>query len=641
YNGGNASKTRQNRRIAFIHQDLTGRAGRGKGTSSEELKEYMTTDRDRRCLEYALHSRELAEVTATLSALEADHQQETHNSNMRREEYADRESEIKEVERRTEEVARERTDTLSEVEDFTRKRTEAQLGRPVTGLETAERELEIKQVDLENVKSKWEEACQKEAKARRQLEEQKEILAGLFAKKGRVKRFKSKAARDACLNSEITSIESYLESQTLALSTTQGSITSSQTTLAGLSASIKQTGDKISASRDRGCSIQEKVEELKKQREAKTEERRDLWREESKLDVTVSRALEEVRSGEGAVGSDKDTSLALRAIDKMGDLDGVYGPLYRLFEVDDHKYGTAMEGVAGNSLFHIVVDTDATAQTVLSSLLTQKAGRVTFMPLNRLKPKSTALNIQDEDVVPIISTLSFSADHPNAPNHSQAKAFQANPLHAKALQQVFGRTSLTGGYHDPRQSRLEAIRNLSTWRRKYEAEKAKAEDVKARIQVLENEIGVLTGEIVKKENEVKAIRDGRERLLGEGTAMQTEKDEIEVRIPKLKADEANLTTEMEGLEAKMRAFRKELKTPLNADLSAQICLLFMFHELEMLESVPLEIETLTATLAQYTSERLQIEGRRSETETDRGSLDTKKTELKTLERAIQNDETTR
>ncbi|KAJ7593277.1 RecF/RecN/SMC [Mycena floridula] len=669
----------------------------------EELKEYMTTDRDRRCLEYALHSRELAEVTAALSALEADHQQETHNSNMRREEYADRESEvrklkaeIKEVGRRIEEVARERTDTLSEVEDLTRKRTEAQLGIRdleeqgtqddlLQELETAERELEIKQVNLENVKSKWEEACQKEAKARRQLEEQKEILAGLFAKKGRVKRFKSKAARDAFLNSEITSIESYLESQTLALSTTQGSITSSQTTLAGLSASIKQTGDKISASRDRGRSIQEKVEELKKQREAKTEERRDLWREESKLDVTVSRALEEVRSGEGAVGSDKDTSLALRAIDKMGDLDGVYGPLYRLFEVDDHKYGTAVEGVAGNSLFHIVVDTDATAQTVLSSLLTQKAGRVTFMPLNRLKPKSTALNIQDEDVVPIISTLSFSADHPNAPNHSQAKAFQANPLHAKALQQVFGRTcvckdlpsaavcikahpevntitihgdridrrgALTGGYHDPRQSRLEAIRNLSTWRRKYEAEKAKAEDVKARIQVLENEIGALTGEIVKKENEVKAIRDGRERLLGEGTAMQTEKDEIEARILKLKADEADLTTEMEGLEAKMRAFRKELKTPLNADLSAQ--------ELEMLESVPLEIETLTATLAQYTSERLQIEGRRNtidvevkeglgrrvgvlkakamaigETETDRGSLDTKKAELRTLERAIQ------
>ncbi|KAJ7593279.1 RecF/RecN/SMC N terminal domain-containing protein [Mycena floridula] len=35
--------------------------------SLEELKEYMTTDRDRRCLEYALHSRELAEVTAALS----------------------------------------------------------------------------------------------------------------------------------------------------------------------------------------------------------------------------------------------------------------------------------------------------------------------------------------------------------------------------------------------------------------------------------------------------------------------------------------------------------------------------------------------------------------------------------------------
>ena len=32
----------------------------------EELKEYQEKDRDRRCLEYALHNRELSDVTGAL-----------------------------------------------------------------------------------------------------------------------------------------------------------------------------------------------------------------------------------------------------------------------------------------------------------------------------------------------------------------------------------------------------------------------------------------------------------------------------------------------------------------------------------------------------------------------------------------------
>ena len=35
----------------------------------EELKEYQKSDRERRCLEYALHQRELEDVTATLETV--------------------------------------------------------------------------------------------------------------------------------------------------------------------------------------------------------------------------------------------------------------------------------------------------------------------------------------------------------------------------------------------------------------------------------------------------------------------------------------------------------------------------------------------------------------------------------------------
>src|ERR1700753_3557350 len=103
----------------------------------------------------------------------------------------------------------------------------------------------------------------------------------------------------------------------------------------------------------------------------------------------------------------------------------------------------------------------------------KKTGRVTFMPLNRLRPKP-APPVNAQDAIPILSKISY------------------DPLYAKAFQQVFGRTcvcrdltlaaayvkshgintitldgdkvdhkgSLSGGYHDIRRSRLDAIRAM-------------------------------------------------------------------------------------------------------------------------------------------------------------------------------------
>lgn len=45
--------------------------------------------------------------------------------------------------------------------------------------------------------------------------------------------------------------------------------------------------------------------------------------------------------------------MGLRAVDKIAErhrLTGVYGPLYRLFEVTDHKFNIAIELTAGNRL---------------------------------------------------------------------------------------------------------------------------------------------------------------------------------------------------------------------------------------------------------------------------------------------------
>ncbi len=56
----------------------------------EELKEFQEKDKERRCLEYALYSRELDEVTEAVEELEEERRGDVHSSNVRREQFNDR-----------------------------------------------------------------------------------------------------------------------------------------------------------------------------------------------------------------------------------------------------------------------------------------------------------------------------------------------------------------------------------------------------------------------------------------------------------------------------------------------------------------------------------------------------------------------
>lgn len=78
---------------------------------------------------------------------------------------------------------------------------------------------------------------------------------------------------------------------------------------------------------------------------------RELWREDGKLSQSATNAKSELDNAQRSLQGmmDKDTSNGLRSVRSIArrlGLDGVYGPLYELFEVSD-KYKTAVETVAG------------------------------------------------------------------------------------------------------------------------------------------------------------------------------------------------------------------------------------------------------------------------------------------------------
>jgi len=315
---------------------------------------------------------------------------------------------------------------------------------------------------------------------------------------------------------------------------------------------------------------------------------------------------------------DQNTSrgiAAVRRIKRQLNLDGVYGALAELIEVNE-RYRTAVEVTAGNSLFHYVVDSDETATKVLEVLQRDKLGRVTFMPLNRLKPK--AGNIPNSaDAMPMLEKIRY------------------DNRYEKALQQVFGRTiicptlpiaaqyarshgvnaitpegdrsdnkgALTGGFHDPRHSRLEAMRNVSKWRDGYETQRSRGSEIKRSLERLDQEITRAVGELQKAEQKRQQLDSSygplRLELKGKIDALQKTKDNLNT---KQRAKE-NIEANVKALTDQQSAHEAELSSEFKKALSNQ--------EETQLENLSSTVQDSRRQYSELSATRNELEGRKS------------------------------
>ncbi|KAL6310468.1 structural maintenance of chromosome protein 3 [Sparassis latifolia] len=600
-----AKRTKINELLDYIDSRLT-----ELEEEKEELKEFQEKDKDRRCLEYALYQRELEEVGEALEEIEEERRGDVHSANVRREQFNDREKQaqnlelsIKQIKTNLTTLSLTRQGAQSERTELIRSRTELEctvadlrLAAERAGGKREELEAELanvqeqiaeKETTLAALMPEWEGHRARENEEKRKLDEARARLDALYSKRGRLNRFRSKGDRDRFLRGEIASMEEYRNSQAAALDDLRGDLNSARRALQEVEEKLEGGQERVEDGRRRARELGEQVARLKDEHAEHSEKRKELWREDAKLDNLVNHAADEVRAAERTLASmmDKDTGSGLRAVDRIAErhnLDGVYGPLYRLFEITDDKFNIAVELTAGNSLFHVVVDTDETASKVLDIMIKEKTGRVTFMPLNRLKPKVPPTP-NAQDAIPLLDKLRF------------------DNTHVKAFQQVFGKTcvcrdltiaaayvkshgintitldgdkvdrkgALTGGYHDVRRSRIEAIKSVISWKAKHSADDKRLQEVKAAILQLEQEITKLTGKTQVLTNQQTQAKNLRETLAEETAALGKERDRLTERIAKMEGNIDDLESELSGLDAKLEGFRAELASPMAQGLTSQ------------------------------------------------------------------------
>ncbi|KAI7515494.1 hypothetical protein KC319_g23378, partial [Hortaea werneckii] len=146
-------------------------------------------------------------------------------------------------------------------------------------------------------------------------------------------------------------------------------ITELENQIGKLEADIAERRARIDNRGDEQQNISAQVTNAKEERDRLQDQRKELWREEARLDSVIENAKQELDKAEKFLSTmmDQNTNRGINAVRRIvrdHDIEGAYGTLGELFDFSD-KYKTAIEVTAGTSLFHYVVDTDETATRIL------------------------------------------------------------------------------------------------------------------------------------------------------------------------------------------------------------------------------------------------------------------------------------
>lgn len=611
-----------------------------------ELREFQDKDRERRCLEYTINAKEDEALKERLAMEEHARDQGLETSDENREVLAEQEVELENIdnaiaelhqqfkilseekgqlERERKESAKEKAAVEYDVQTLSDGQNAAQQARAQTNdeLQVVQAQIVQREAELQELMPRFNALREEERSVKQQMQDTEAIRARLYTKQGRNSRYSSKKERDDDLRRQINDINVQLATRKAITMQVSEDMAELERSIGELEQDIASMRNRLNNRGDEQQRIAEQVEEAKTEKESLNDRRKEIWREEAKLDAVLSHAHQELEKAERFLSQmmDQGTSRGLesvRRIVKQHNIQGAYGCLGELFEFPE-KYKTAIEVTAGTSLFHYVVDNDQTATRIVDILQKEKGGRVTFMPLNRLNPKIPNLP-NASDVVYMLSKLKYE------------------DRFAKAFQQVFGKTivcpnlqaasqyarshgvsaitpdgdrsdkkgALTGGYHDTRNSRVDAMKRYA------EARQANDEHT-GRKATLSSELRSLDQQVTKAGSNLQKLQESRQNMEGgygplvdelkrKDAELHNRRDELERK----QRQRDNLESLVRDQSQQLSDFETELASPFQKVLSD--------NEERQLKSASDLLPSLRDQTAEASTQRSALEAQKSEIE---------------------------
>ena len=614
----------------------------------DELRDFQEKDRERRCLEYA-HWHRLQETNqAALDQIEEARQGGAGASTKDRAQLQQTERDIAVLEQRCHEMkqtldllAVERRQLDDDRKDTARARAKAELKaknldetRHAREQAQQQREAELDEVrrriqatesELAQILPDYEKWKVQEASIRTERDLASAGRNRLLTKQTRSTQFRTKAERDAYLQNEINEITSTLGSQKANEVDAKEQVKSVEVSIKLLERDIQSIRANIEGYGGRRGDLAEKLTKAQEAREQLYEQRKKLRREEDKLNTLISSTRSERDHAESDLSHsmDNQTSRGLASIRRLKrekNIPGAYGTLAELMSVPLDAYRLAVEQTAGNSLFHYVVDNERTASMLSDHLYKTYGGRVTFMPLEQLRPKPVKMP-RASDAQSLLSKIEYE------------------PQFDKAFQQVFGKTivcptlaicsqyarthglntitpegdttnkrgAMTGGYVDSRRSRLGAVKKVHELRELFDTQLAEVDKIRKEIEVIDQKVTSANGEEHKLEQQMRQFEAGFDPLKAELRSKTAQLERERAHLEEAIRRQAEVEKNLKEFDDIIAAHQAELASEFKKALSA--------NEERQLEEFSAEEHRLQVQLKEVSKKRMELEGRKRLLET--------------------------
>ena len=139
---------------------------------------------------------------------------------------------------------------------------------------------------------------------------------------------------------------------------------------------------------------EQRLREVQGEAASRLEERQQLARQITQLERQLAQIEEAERAHWSAGRPLRAGARAVMEASDLGQLTGVLGPLGGLIACQP-QFATALGVALGGAYDNLVVTTEAAAQAAIAYLRQYRLGRATFLPLDRLRPRSQAASAHD------------------------------------------------------------------------------------------------------------------------------------------------------------------------------------------------------------------------------------------------------
>lgn len=410
------------------------------------LEEYQEWDRKKRAVEYTIYDKELRGSRAAMERLEKQRQEEAAKRDASHDSSAKDLETLKELTNKSTKLEAElsRIDQTKQALEEDRReamKVSASLELDVqelksrfsnedtlivelkTELEDVQKKILGSQKEIKKIEPTLEKAKSDQQDYRNQYDLLKSKHEALLDKQSRTKQFSSQKDRDTWINAELKSIHGALAQKKNLQTSLKEEINSEEGKIQELEEELKDRKGDLDRKKKKIEEINQVHRTALQKRDEYTNQRKDLWSEDSKMEVIMNEAQAELakadRNLHASIGKSKCKGLeAVRILQAQHNIDGVHGPLIELISCDN-VYKKAVEVTANDQLFSIVVDNDNIASRLIKHMNEKKMdGRVTFLPLNRLNGQPKKFNGEkDNDVVPMIGKIQYDSKINNAVVH--------------------------------------------------------------------------------------------------------------------------------------------------------------------------------------------------------------------------------